>query len=72
MDISLFTARTRWTDPNTIKCGEEGHRGEKYKKEVCCALCVETDNTETSAHSAGSTRCPVYRAALKRVQKKPK
>jgi len=55
-----------------IKCGEEGHRADKCEKAARCALCVEKGNTETSAHVAGSSRCPVYRAALQNIQEKPK
>ncbi|XP_015115595.1 uncharacterized protein LOC107040162 [Diachasma alloeum] len=52
------------------KCGEEGYKGATYGKEARCVFCAERDLLEDCAHTAGSSRCPVFREAHEQVNRK--
>ncbi|XP_015124457.1 uncharacterized protein LOC107046370 [Diachasma alloeum] len=52
------------------KGGEAGHKAAACKKEARCALCSEKDRTKNCAHIAGSSRCPIFREALQRMNNK--
>lgn len=54
------------------KCGEEGHKAVDCTKTARCVLCIEHDNTENTAHFAGSSRCRIYQTALQKIQGKRK
>lgn len=53
-----------------IKCGEAGHKLNECEKEARCVLCVDNGNTQNITHIAGCRKCPVYQAALQKVQQK--
>lgn len=55
-----------------IKCGEEGHKIADCNKPAKCALCGDQPGTENNAHHAGTSRCPVYQEALKKITDKRK
>ncbi|XP_015125407.1 uncharacterized protein LOC107047177 [Diachasma alloeum] len=52
------------------KCGEEGHKAATCGKEARCVLCAERDPLKDCAHTAGSSRCPVFREAHQQVNRK--
>ncbi|XP_015117891.1 uncharacterized protein LOC107041717 [Diachasma alloeum] len=52
------------------KCGEDGHKAAGCEKAALCALCTERDPSKDCAHIAGSSRCPVFREAHQKVNKK--
>ncbi|XP_015123376.1 uncharacterized protein LOC107045574 [Diachasma alloeum] len=52
------------------KCGEAGLKAAACEKEARCALCSEKDRTKNCAHIAGSSRCPIFREALQRMNNK--
>uniref|UniRef100_A0A6P7FI61 Uncharacterized protein LOC114328183 n=1 Tax=Diabrotica virgifera virgifera TaxID=50390 RepID=A0A6P7FI61_DIAVI len=51
-----------------MKCGKGGHKVAECSKEAQCVLCIEKGNLETCAHIAGTSRCPVYKEALQKVE----
>ncbi|XP_015124082.1 uncharacterized protein LOC107046091 [Diachasma alloeum] len=53
-----------------VKCSTTGHKASDCPEQPQCALCTEKGNTESCAHIAGSSRCPVYKEALQRVLNK--
>lgn len=52
-----------------MKCGQAGHKITDCEKEAHCTLCAERDPEKSSAHVAGSSKCPVFREALQKVHK---
>lgn len=52
-----------------MKCGQAGHKIADCEKEAHCTLCAERDPEKSSAHAAGSSKCPVLREALQKVHK---
>lgn len=52
------------------RCGEAGHKATSCKKEARCCLCVEKGDTKNCAHLAGSSRCPIFKGALKAKSKR--
>lgn len=50
------------------KCGEEGHQIKDCSGQAKCAICTKADGTEACAHVAGSSKCPVFREALQKIQ----
>lgn len=48
-----------------IKCGEDGHKVAACKKDAHCVLCAEQGEEKDCSHIAGSSRCAVFKIALK-------
>lgn len=55
---------------NCRKCGGENHKAAECKKEEVCTLCSEDGRPGDNKHRAGSTRCPIFRDALKAATNK--
>ncbi|XP_015119046.1 uncharacterized protein LOC107042499 [Diachasma alloeum] len=69
----LATKRTSTVDRSKlcIKCTVTGNTPSDCKERPLCALCSEKKgNTENCAHSAGSSKCPVYKEVLQKVLNK--
>jgi hypothetical protein len=52
------------------KCGGRNHKAADCDKEEVCALCTEDGRSGENKHRAGSTRCPIFRDALKAATNK--
>ena len=71
LDYGHTSAACKGPDRRTAcrRCGQAGHQAKTCKESESCVLCRDRGASgESVAHTAGSGRCPIFRAELERAR----